>query len=151
LNELNFSLILYYTKTSRESATIIEKQIENVKNSAASALEAMHQVRAQSFAMKEAFLRSDLDGIGRILHESWLSKKEMATGISNADIEKIYETAMKAGAHGGKISGAGGGGFMFFFAGHDKKYDVIAALKNLGGDVVNYEFTQKGLDAWTTR
>ena len=151
LNELNFSLILYYTKTSRESAMIIEKQIENVKSSTTSAIEAMHQVKAQSFAMKEAFLRSDLDGIGRILRESWLSKKQMASGISNADIEKIYETAIKAGARGGKISGAGGGGFMFFFAENNKRYAIIEALKKLGGDVVNYEFTQKGLDSWTTR
>jgi len=151
LSEINFDLILYYTKTNRESAKIIEKQIENVKAATSKPLEAMHHVKTQAFEMKEAFLRSDVKGIGRILHESWLSKKEMASGISNTEIEKIYETAINAGASGGKISGAGGGGFMMFFAEKNNRYNVIAALKVLGGDVVNYEFTQKGLDAWTTK
>jgi len=151
LNEINFDLILYYTKTNRESAKIIEKQIANVKAATAKPLEAMHQVKTQAFDMKEAFLRSDVVGIGRILHESWLNKKEMASGISNSEIDSIYETALQAGASGGKISGAGGGGFMMFFAEKNKRYNVIAALKALGGDVVNYEFTQKGLDSWTTK
>lgn len=156
LNEINFDLILYYTNTNRESARIIEKQIENVKSSqrdtgASKPLEAMHQLRIQAFQMKEAFLRSDVSGIGRLLHESWLNKKEMASGITNAEIDRIYETAMNAGATGGKISGAGGGGFMMFFADQNNRYTVIEALKQLGGTVVNYEFTQKGLDAWTIR
>lgn len=151
LNELNFDLILYYTNTSRESAKIIEKQIENVKTSSSKPIEAMHQLKEHAFGMKEAFLRSDVTAIGKILHESWLQKKEMASGISNSTIEMIYETAINAGASGGKISGAGGGGFMLFFAEQNKRYPVIAALKNLGGEVVSYEFTQKGLDAWTIK
>lgn len=151
LNEVNFNLILYYTNTNRESAKIIEKQIENVKASNAKPMEAMHQVKQQAFQMKEAFLRSDVPGIGRLLHESWLSKKEMASGISNEAIDQVYDTALKAGASGGKISGAGGGGFMMFFAEKNNRYAVMAALKKLGGSVVNYEFTQRGLDAWTIR
>ncbi|MBI3136884.1 MAG: dehydrogenase [Bacteroidetes bacterium] len=151
LNELNFDLILYYTNTNRESARIIEKQIENVKAATSKPVEAMHQLKVQAFQMKEAFLRSEVSAIGRLLHESWINKKEMASGITNSDIDQIYETALKAGASGGKISGAGGGGFMMFFAEKNNRYNVINELKKLGGNVVNYEFTQKGLDAWTTR
>ena len=75
----------------------------------------------------------------------------MASGITNEYIDSIYETAKKAGATGGKISGAGGGGFMLFFADKSKTNAVITALQNLGGDIVNYEFTQKGLETWTVK
>jgi D-glycero-alpha-D-manno-heptose-7-phosphate kinase len=151
LSEINFNLILYYTNTNRESGRIIEKQIENVKTAASKPVEAMHQLKRQAFQMKEAFLRGDVKAIGKLLHESWSNKKEMAQGISNPAIDEIYDTAIRAGAAGGKISGAGGGGFMMFFAENNSRYSVIQALKKLGGNVVNYEFTQKGLDAWTTR
>jgi D-glycero-alpha-D-manno-heptose-7-phosphate kinase len=111
----------------------------------------MHQLKLQAFQMKEAILRSDVPAIGKLMHESWLNKKEMASGISNTNIDKIYDTALAAGATGGKISGAGGGGFMMFFAEKNDRYNVIEALKKLGGNTVTYEFTQKGLDAWTIR
>jgi D-glycero-alpha-D-manno-heptose-7-phosphate kinase len=153
LNEVNFDLILYYTNTNRESAKIIEKQIENVKAAGSNnkPVEAMHQLKSQAFQMKEAFLRSDVPAIGKLLHESWLNKKEMANGITNEAIDKIYEAARNAGATGGKISGAGGGGFMMFYAEKTNRYNVMNALKNLGGNIVNYEFTQKGLDSWTIK
>lgn len=151
LNEVNFNLILYYTNTNRESARIIEKQIENVKASTSKPIEAMHQLKLQAFQMKEAFLRSDVSAIGKLLHESWLNKKEMASGISNSGIDEIYNIALNAGATGGKISGAGGGGFMMFYAEGTNRYRVIDALKKHGGSVSNYEFTQKGLDSWTIR
>lgn len=150
-NELNFSLILYYTKTSRESAKIIDKQIDNVKKSDSKPLEAMHKLKEQAFDMKRAFLQSDFHSIGSILHESWLNKKQMASGISNEVIDSIYQTAMDAGATGGKISGAGGGGFMMFFAEENKRYDVITALESLGGRVMDYRFESKGLDSWVVR
>ena len=148
LNELNFDLILYYTKTTRESAKIIEQQIDNVKKSTSKPIDAMHALKGHAFSMKEAFLKSDVSAIGNILHESWLHKKEMANGISNELIDSIYQSAIDAGASGGKISGAGGGGFMMFFAEKTKKYAVIKALKKHGGDVVNYQFAHKGLDSW---
>ena len=150
LNEINFDLILYYTKTSRESAKIIEQQIDNVKKSTSKPIDAMHALKKHAFSMKEAFLKSDVSAIGKILHESWLDKKEMANGISNELIDQIYQSAIDAGASGGKISGAGGGGFMMFFAEKTKRYQVINALIKHGGDVVNYEFTNKGLDSWKT-
>lgn len=151
LNELNFSLILYYTKTSRESSKIIEQQIDNVKKSDAKPVDAMHELKTQAFSMKEAFLRSDIHTIGKILHESWLNKKQMASGISNSQIDSIYEAALQAGATGGKISGAGGGGFMMFFAEGVNRYKVIECLNGFGGEVMNYQFTQNGLDAWTIK
>jgi D-glycero-alpha-D-manno-heptose-7-phosphate kinase len=151
LNEIAFDLILYYTKTSRESAKIIEKQIENVKKSDSKPIEAMHALKAHAFDMKKAFIKSEVDKIGAVLHESWLNKKQMATGISNDVIDNIYQTAINAGALGGKISGAGGGGFMMFFAEKANRYSVVKALENLGGEVKNYEFTKSGLFTWTLK
>ena len=151
LHEIAFDLILYYTKTSRESAKIIEKQIENVKKSDSKPIEAMHALKKQAFSMKEAFLRSEVTKIGEVLHQSWINKKQMASGISNEVIDHIYDTAMNAGAIGGKISGAGGGGFMMFFTEKTNRYNVVKALEILGGVVKHYEFTHNGLFTWTLR
>lgn len=151
LNEISFNLVLYYTQTSRESAKIIEKQIENVKKSDNKPIEAMHRLKQQAFSMKEAFLKNELINIGKTLHESWENKKQMATGISNNTIDDIYQTAIENGAVGGKISGAGGGGFMFFYTENTNQYRVTEALENMGGKVVQFEFTLKGLYAWTIK
>lgn len=73
----------------------------------------------------------------------------MAANISNSLIEEIYEAAKKAGATGGKISGAGGGGFMIFYCPGTTRYKVIDALSNFGGEVKNYSFTKYGLTTWS--
>lgn len=149
INELQFNLILYYTKTSRESRKIIENQSRKVVESNQSSIEATHQVKEKAFEMKEALLKGKLQDIGHILHDSWLNKKQMADGISNPKIDGIYERAMQAGAIGGKISGAGGGGFMIFYTDTNKRYDVIRALKRQGGIVIPYQFALKGVETWT--
>ena len=149
LDELEFNLILYYTKTSRESAKIIESQAGNAKNKSEKPVNAMHEVKKQAFLMKEALLKDELQRIGEILSVSWEHKKNMAAGITNELLDNIYNTAIKAGATGGKISGAGGGGFMIFFCGNDTRYDVINALKEFGGYAYNYQLTNQGLTTWT--
>lgn len=149
LHELENNLVLFFTETSRLSSSIIAKQSENVKKKNVKSIEAMHRLKEQSVRMKEVLLKGDIDGIGEILHDGWEHKKAMAEGISNPQIEEIYHTAMKAGATGGKISGAGGGGFMIFYAPYNSKYKVIDALNKLGGRVMKYNFTQHGLTSWT--
>lgn len=147
--ELSYSILLYYTQTSRKSANIIEQQTANVKKSAAKPIEAMHKVKEQAFHMKEALLTGNLKKIGHILHESWINKKAMAEGISNEMIDSIYENAQKNGAIGGKISGAGGGGFMIFYVDSDSKNKLKKYLNSLEGEVKSYEFTNKGVVSWT--
>jgi D-glycero-alpha-D-manno-heptose-7-phosphate kinase len=149
LHELENNLILFFTETSRLSSSIIEKQRENVSNKNEKSIDAMHSLKEQSQMMKEALLRGEVDKIGEILHYGWQHKKQMAEGISNPQIDAFYETAMKAGATGGKISGAGGGGFMIFYAPYTAKYNVIKALNELGGKVMRYTFTNIGLTTWT--
>ena len=141
--------MLFYTQTSRLSSEIIQQQADNVNAKKSSSIDAMHQLKEQSILMKEAILRGEVDNIGKILHDGWMHKKQMADGISNASIDAIYEAALQSGATGGKISGAGGGGFMIFYAPYIHKYELIRKLSSLGGTVMNYNLTTEGLTTWT--
>ncbi len=148
LHELEHNLVLFYTQTSRLSSKIIQEQTDNVHAKKSTSIEAMHQLKEQSILMKEAILKGNMDDIGTILHNGWMHKKKMADGISNASIDDIYETALQFGATGGKISGAGGGGFMIFYAPYIHKYQLIRKLSELGGNVINYTLTNEGLTTW---
>lgn len=149
LNELENNLVLYYTSTSRESATIIKEQQKNVFDKDEKSVEAMHQLKEQSKMMKEALLKGRVHEIGEILDFGFLQKRKMAHNISNTLIEDIYTAAKKAGATGGKISGAGGGGFMTFYCPNNTRYKVIEVLNNFGGTIQPYQFSQHGLTTWT--
>jgi D-glycero-alpha-D-manno-heptose-7-phosphate kinase len=148
LDELSNNLVLYHTETSRLSSAIIEQQQKNVTAKDPKSIDAMVKLKEQSLMMKEALLKGELDTIGKILAFGWEHKKKMATGISNTMIDAIYETAIKNGATGGKVSGAGGGGFMFFYCPGNTRNNVIKALKEFGGQAKRYEFTPKGLTTW---
>lgn len=148
LDELAHNLVLYHTETSRLSSSIIEQQTRNVLAGNAKSLEAMHRLKEQAVMMKEAILTGHLDRIGEILDFGWRFKKNLAEGVSNHFIDEIYETAMSHGATGGKVSGAGGGGFMFFYCPGNSRSAVIESLKKFGGQAKRYEFTSKGLATW---
>jgi D-glycero-alpha-D-manno-heptose-7-phosphate kinase len=148
LFELENNLLLYYTATNRESANLIKKQSKNVVDKKGSSIEAMHQLKEQARLMKEALLRGQLHEFGEILDFGFQQKRQMAEGISNPLMEEIYETAKGAGATGGKISGAGGGGFMIFYCPINTKYAVIKSLEKFGGRYRRYKFTDHGLTTW---
>ena len=101
--------------------------------------------------MKEAILKGELNRIGDILDYGWKNKKATAVGVSSDVIDNIYESAIKAGATGGKISGAGGGGFMTFYCPGNTRYKVIDVLNTFGGEVHNIEFSQYGLTSWEAK
>lgn len=149
LHELENNLVLYFTATSRESATIIKEQVKNVTNNNEKSIEAMHQLKEQAKMMKEALLQGKLNDIGEILDYGFQQKRLMAANISNQSIESIYDVAKAFGATGGKISGAGGGGFMIFYCPNNTRYAVINALNNFGGAIKKYQFTKYGLTTWT--
>ena len=148
LNELAYNLVLYNTETSRVSSKIIEAQSLNVIKKDSVSIEAMHKLKQQAVRMKEALLMGELDKIGEILDFGWQNKKLMAKGISNQLIDDIYNTAMENGATGGKISGAGGGGFVIFYCPNNSRVKVIEALKKFGGEPERYQFTTQGLTTW---
>lgn len=151
IEELQLNLILYYTQKTRESSTIIKQQMENTLNNKTEAVEAMHTIKEQAFLMKQALLKEDLNELGVILNQSWENKKRMAKGITNPVIDEIYASVIEAGAIGGKISGAGGGGFMIFYCTDESKFRVIKTLSKFGGEVKSYQFTNKGLTHWTVK
>lgn len=149
MDELSHNLVLYYTDTSRVSAKIIEDQQKNVKANNQQSIEAMHKLKEQSIKMKEALLRGTIDEIGEILDFGWHYKKMMAKSITNPLLDTLYEAATSMGATGGKVSGAGGGGFMFFYCPGVTRYAAIDKLKEFGGQAKRYEFVNEGLKTWT--
>jgi D-glycero-alpha-D-manno-heptose-7-phosphate kinase len=149
LQELENNLVLFYTANSRESAAIIREQQKNVENEDSDSVEAMHRLKEQSHMMKEALLKGRLNEIGEILDYGFQQKRKMARHISNTRIEEIYNAARQAGATGGKISGAGGGGFMIFYCPGTSRYKVIQSLGKFGGEVRQYAFNKYGLTTWS--
>lgn len=149
LYELSNNLILYFTATSRLSSTIIEAQTQNVHNKNEQSIEAMHQLKKQAEMMKEALLKGRVDDVGPILDFGFRFKKQMAKDISNDMLDGIYTTALANGATGGKITGAGGGGFMMFYCPGNTKYAVTEALKQFGGELTRYHITEQGLFTWS--
>ncbi len=149
IDELENNLVLYFTSVSRESSSIIKEQQQNVIDKNERSIEAMHHLKEQSKMMKEALLKGRLQEIGEVLDYGFQHKRNMAKNISNEAIEAIYSAAKKAGATGGKISGAGGGGFMIFYCPGNTRYKVIDTLNNFGGEIKPFRFTKEGLITWT--
>ena len=149
INELESSLLLYYTDVSRESAVVIDEQIKNIKEQADRALAATHRIKEGAVAMKEAILKGSTQRMAVLLGESWEAKKQMAKGITSPVIERAYEVALEAGAYSGKVSGAGGGGFIMFMVYPEKKMGVARSLQKLGGQVTRFHFTPHGTQSWT--
>lgn len=146
VKELENSLILYYTGTSRDSGKIIEEQTKSTSNE--KSLEAMFEIKKQTMIMKKALLSGDFKMIAESLHKNWLAKKQTASVISNPHIEEIYNYVMGNGASAAKISGAGGGGFMMILCDPTKRYDLIEKLKEKNGYVCSVNFVREGAQAW---
>ncbi|MDR2392815.1 MAG: dehydrogenase [Treponema sp.] len=148
-NELEASLMLYYTGVSRESAAIIQKQIENTEKGNTQSIESMHELKRQAVYMKEALLKGDFKNFSAGLLHSWLAKKNAAESISNQFLDDLYQYALDKGAEAAKISGAGGGGFMMIYGNPRNRIALIKALKQRGGLVLTPSFTEIGTQAWT--
>jgi len=150
ITELESQTILCFTGVSRQSATIIAEQSRNVQQGSAKSIDAMHALKASAVAMKEALLKGDLPGVAQTLHAGWTSKRDMAAGISNSLIEEALEAAVAAGATAGKVSGAGGGGFIMFLAPLERRRAVMAALGARSFRAETVRYTSEGATAWRT-
>jgi len=146
--ELESSLLLFYTGVSRESARIIEDQSCNVREGLVDAIDAMNNIKHEALVMKECLLKGDFGGLVESMRQGWENKKRSAKSVSNQHIDDIYDSAISAGALAGKVSGAGGGGFMMFFVPTDKRMSVVRALECFKGQVSNCHFTKHGTQAW---
>jgi D-glycero-alpha-D-manno-heptose-7-phosphate kinase len=148
INELQYNLLLLYTGTTRLSGRIIEKQVAGYSRGEQDVISAMDELKCLTVAMKNALLQARLDQFGRLLDEAWKHKKRMAREISNSHIDMLYETAKNHGAIGGKITGAGGGGYMFLYCDFGTKHIVARKLEELGAQPVEFSFEPKGLQTW---
>jgi D-glycero-alpha-D-manno-heptose-7-phosphate kinase len=147
-NELEASLILFYTGVSRESANIIKEQIEHTQRGDQENLESLHELKNQAVLMKETLLKGDFNGFSGCLLNGWRAKKNAASSITNLFLDDLYQYAVDSGAKSAKISGAGGGGFMMIFCDPCRRIDLIRALKKKEGMVLTPSFTEIGTQAW---
>lgn len=148
INELAHNLVLCYSGVSRISSIIIEDQSKNVTNKNIGALDAMDQLKSQAFMLKDILLRGNIDEVGRLLDFGWDNKKKMSTLMTTNTVDRIYDTAKLYGSTGGKVSGAGGGGFMFFYCPGSTRGGVIDGLSKLGIETFRYEFESQGMISW---
>lgn len=148
--ELEAALVLYFTGVSRESAAIIEDQSNMIVDKKEDSIEAMHALKQDAIAMKERLLRGDVQGVANIMGRSWQTKKRTSTRISNDMIDRVYDLALENGAYAGKVSGAGGGGFMMFLADPTLRPNLLRVLAKEEGRVMTCHFTRSGSSAWRT-
>jgi D-glycero-alpha-D-manno-heptose-7-phosphate kinase len=150
-NELQCSLLLYYTGVSRDSAKIITEQMHSVKQNTHDSLNAMLRVKTEACKMKEHLLKGDFAAFTHGLRQGWEDKKKTSSVVTNAQIDRVFETALQAGALAGKVSGAGGGGYIMFFIDPRKREEVTHALQDFPGHIQRFQFTHLGVETWTIR
>ena len=148
IDELEASMLLYFTGRSRSSAAIINEQQRNTQENNNDAIEAMHRIKQSAIDTKLALLKGDIDAFATILREGWENKKKMATNITNPVIQQAMDVAVQAGAKAGKVSGAGGGGFIMFVVEPTRKKEVEKALSQLDGFVIPFNFSDGGAHGW---
>jgi D-glycero-alpha-D-manno-heptose-7-phosphate kinase len=148
VNELEHNLLLCYTGTTRRSDRIIEDQTRRFQEGNPEALSALSQQKQLAIDMKNALLRRKLDDFGDLLHSAWQAKRRMSSRISNPVIDELYEAAQKQGALGGKITGAGGGGYILFYCRFERKHKVAEAMRKMGATPVDFAFETEGLQTW---
>lgn len=148
LNELQYLLLLCYTGKRRLSAQILDTQINAYVQKREEVVRALDELKAITIDMKNALLQGRLNSFGDLLHHAWENKKKLASQITNPQIDEMYEVARKHGALGGKILGAGGGGYLLVFCQFDKKHIIAEQLEKLGGQVVEFAFEYQGLQTW---
>ena len=150
ISELEYRLLLCYMGQTRQSAQIIERQVEAYREGKRATVEALHRLKTETIEMKRALLTGDIDAMGELLHQAWENKKKLDHAISNSYVDRLYQLARKEGAIGGKMPGAGGGGYFLLLTRFDRKHRVAAVLEKHGGQVVPFQFERRGLTAWSS-
>jgi len=149
--ELEHSLVFAYVGGGHFSDQIIEGQVRNYATRRTESIHAMDRLKVLTHDMKRALLVGDLSEFGELLHLAWESKRQMAKGITNPSIDELYDAALKAGALGGKMNGAGGGGFMMFVCDPRRRYAVQEAIRKAGSQLVTLTFVEPGVRTWTIK
>jgi|HubBroStandDraft_5_1064220.scaffolds.fasta_scaffold18429_2 D-glycero-alpha-D-manno-heptose-7-phosphate kinase len=144
MQNLQANLMLFFTGSAHHSWTILEEQEKLTRTHGSPAVEALHQVRSLAYRMRDSLERGDLNAVGLLMDEAWQAKKRVSTRISNPRIDHLYELAQRAGAIGGKITGAGGGGFLLLYCEPDNQAAVRKALTAEGPQEMAFAFDFQG-------
>jgi len=147
LSDFQSSLLLFFTGAAHHSWGILEEQEHSMANRAQKPLEALHEIKNLAYQMREALIDGDLRHFASMLHESWMAKKRVSAKISNRQIDAAYESAMENGALGGKITGAGGGGFLLLYCEPQNHDRVREALDRHGLKEMSFSFDFQGAHA----
>ena len=141
--ELESNIMLFYTGKERKASDILSSQDEKTKANDETTTKILHDIKDIGIETRTAFEKGDLDRFGELLDNHWKTKKRLSTKISDPFIDECYETALRSGAMGGKIMGAGGGGFFLFYCAQDK-IKLIEAMKRMGIHFMDFRFDFEG-------
>jgi D-glycero-alpha-D-manno-heptose-7-phosphate kinase len=148
ISELESSIVLCFTGRTRASADIIEQQVRNVASDDKKARDGMIALRQEAIDMKEAILKGDMRNIGTAMNRGWLAKQSTASGVSTSHIDAVIDAAFACGAYAGRVSGAGGGGFILFLADPQQRREVVRVLTDLRWLIFSCHFTAHGVESW---
>jgi D-glycero-alpha-D-manno-heptose-7-phosphate kinase len=151
LYELESNLLLCFTGATRLSDHIIDDQTERYRSRDSASLDGLRMQKELAAEMKNALLQGNLTEFGSMLDRAWAFKKKMSPKITSGHIDELYEEAKRQGALGGKVTGAGGGGYMLLYCRYDNKHKVRGALGALGAETLDFQFDHAGLTAWSHR
>jgi D-glycero-alpha-D-manno-heptose-7-phosphate kinase len=149
VHELEHNMLLCYTGRTRQSDHIIDDQTQRFVGGEDGALDGLRMQKRLAVEMKNALLQRQLNDFGELLGTAWEFKKKMSPRITNSFIDEAYDIAIREGALGGKVTGAGGGGYMLFYCPFQLKHRVARSLINLGCTVNEFEFAPSGLTTWS--
>jgi D-glycero-alpha-D-manno-heptose-7-phosphate kinase len=147
-NELEHNLLLCYTGKPRTTDGIIQDQVGRYEHNEEAATAGLREQKSLATEMKHLLLKRRLDDFGSLLDTAWQSKKKMSPKISNPQIDELYAEARRHGALGGKITGAGGGGYLLVYCEYEKKHKVAEALRRAGALPTEFGFEFNGLQTW---
>ena len=144
VRQLDENLLLFFTGETRSASKILANQKKSSQRDDPAVIAALHKVKGMAYEVREAFERGPLDQFGELLHENWLQKQRFARGVSNPQIDAAYASARENGALGGKITGAGGGGFLMLYCQPEHHQAVTRALESQGLRRMDYHFESMG-------
>ena len=150
ISELHSSMLLFETPVPRtETASSVEERKDSDLKKGGESVEYMKKIRDCAYGMKDALINGDVKTMGELLNESWMEKKKLP-GVTQPAIDRMYSACMEAGAYGGKLCGAGGGGFLFFMSDIAERKKIINAMAKQGARLVNFDFDFNGMVTWRT-
>ena len=144
IRELESNLMLFFTGAAHNSWTILREQETSTLRHSGPTLEALHEVKALGALMRTALEQGQLHQFGELLHEAWQAKRRVSSKISNAHIDELYSIATRNGALGGKITGAGGGGFLLLYCEAERQAAVRDAMHAAGIREMTFGFDTQG-------